>query len=186
MREAPLRFVSASFQRRAGGHPNESHDCTVRAISLAAGIEYKDAHAIMELAERRPLHGANMAVGLVVAQELGMLQFRKIPLRPSVFTRDREDQMGRDAALFTATELKNPRAKYREGFQDTWVLGRYVYYTQPQRQITLSLILKKIPKGRYILCSNDHAFAVVDGVVHDSSPIGLNTRIRLCYQIVEA
>ena len=136
----------------------------------------------MELAERRVLHGANMALGLGVAEQLGMLHFRKIQLKP----RRTYDGTSGSSPLFTEDELRDPRAKLREGYQNIWVKGNCVYYSQPQRNITLSLLLKKLPKGRYIVCSNDHAFALIDGVVHDSAPVGLSTRVRLCYQIMEA
>ena len=186
MCKAPLKYISALWHRNGGGHPNESRDCTVRALSLAADIEYKDAHVIMELAERRVLHGANMVQGLDVAEQLGMLQYRKIQLRPrrvigfdGMFSNDGD-------ALFTENDLRDPRAKLREGYQNTWAKGNCVYYSQPQRSITLSLLIKKLPKGRYIVCSHDHAFALIDGVVHDSAPVGLSTRVRLCYQIMEA
>jgi hypothetical protein len=182
-RTASLRLVNADYQRRVGGHPNESNDCTVRALSLASGIDYKDAHVVMELAGRRPLQGSNMASGLSVAEELGMLHFQKIHLRARFFAA--EATYSSNNALFTKEELLNPRAKRVPG-RDVWTVGRYMCYTQPQRQITLSLLLKKLPKGRYIFCTNNHAFAVVDGVVQDGGPIGLSTRIRLCYQIVEA
>lgn len=53
------------------------------------------------------------------------------------------------------------------------------YYCWP----TITQFLKAHPKGRYFVCSQRHAFAVVDGVVHDwSSTTGSRKRIVLAFK----
>jgi hypothetical protein len=38
-------------------YKSERNDCTVRALAIACDISYKDAHALLELAGRRPKRG---------------------------------------------------------------------------------------------------------------------------------
>jgi hypothetical protein len=185
---APFQYVDAQRQRNRGGHPNESRDCTVRSLALAANIRYEDAHAAFELGGRHSLHGAMPSCGLEVTRELGIIQFRKITLRPEHL--DADGTIGNDEPLFTREELKNPRAKFHprtaSGIGGYWSLGQYCYTSHPSRRITLGMLLKKLPKGHYIFATIDHAFAVIDGVVHDSQHIALANSIFLCYQIMEA
>src|SRR5437879_10977189 len=95
-RRAPFHFVSTVLQRSVGGFPVESFDCTVRALSLVTGISYQDAHIIMNLGGREPLHGANLGDGLRVGQQLGSFRYKKISLVQS----QTDLPYGNDTALF--------------------------------------------------------------------------------------
>jgi hypothetical protein len=66
-----------------------------------------------------------------------------------------------------------------------WLRGRYCYGSQPYRRVTLAMVRKKFLKGRYLLATNDHIFAMIDGVVHDGRPQALACSIVECYQILE-
>lgn len=51
-----------------------------------------------------------------------------------------------------------------------------------QRQ-TLAAWLRDHPRGRYLVCRSGHAFAVIDGVVHDwSTGTGARSRIVMAYR----
>jgi len=184
-RRAIFQRVDARQQRAQGGHPNESNDCTVRALATAAGMRYEDAHVIMQLSGRRALRGHSPMQGLEVGVQLGMLNFEKISLRAKY---PDADTVGQDAGLFTEEELKDKRARFvprtASGIGGYWMRGHWTYTNQPKKRVTLSMVLKKLPKGRFILATNTHAFAVIDGVVYDSRPQALSCSIVLCYRIV--
>src|SRR5205814_1701981 len=44
---------------------DETKDCTVRALSVAADISYEDAHAAMEMAGRKPKRGIRTKLALI-------------------------------------------------------------------------------------------------------------------------
>ncbi len=134
----------------------------------------------MELAGRRLGRGADPFLGLEIGKELGMLEFKRVPLRG----KPDQDSIDNALGLFTETELRDPTAKrHPSPVRTLWVKGRYVYGSQPERRITLNMVLKKIPSGRFILCTMDHAFAVVNGIVLDSRALGLSCKVVACYQV---
>jgi hypothetical protein len=49
--------------------------------------------------------------------------------------------------------------------------------------VTLAEFVRRFPKGRYFVIKNSHAFAVVDGKVHDTVKLGARTRILRAWQI---
>lgn len=114
---------------------SESKDCTVRAICIAAGIRYADAHACCELAGRKLNRVFFSQKGLNVAKTLGLLDYDVVPP----------------------------------------LQGTY----------TLSEVLKLYNRGRYVVEGRHHAFALIDGVVHDMANynIGLNTKIESVWRI---
>jgi hypothetical protein len=52
-------FVKTDGGRSKSKHPNETDDCTVRAMAIAADIPYDKAHAILSLAGRPENYGAH-------------------------------------------------------------------------------------------------------------------------------
>jgi hypothetical protein len=51
---------------------------------------------------------------------------------------------------------------------------------------TVLQFLKAFPKGRYYVCRNGHAFAIIDGVIHDwARGTGIRSRIVRCFKIKE-
>jgi len=72
------------------------------------------------------------------------------------------------------------RALYRkpDATIDRWG-ARYVYGTVTQ-------FARMNPRGRFLLCSSNHAFAVIDGRVHDNGGAGARTRVRMVYQFLES
>jgi hypothetical protein len=138
-RRAPFQYISSRKLRAKGGHPDESNDCSVRALVSATGLPYSTAHDIMTASGRPPRKGWHTDKGLKVLAELGAIKFSEIDL------------------------------------VNHW----------PLKPITLSTLLRRLPVGRYVCHTCGHAFALIDGVVHDNRAPGLNTRIEQCWRIEE-
>lgn len=53
------------------------------------------------------------------------------------------------------------------------------------RKESLASFIKTHPKGRYVVCKRGHAFAVIDGVAHDSHESGCGSRsiVKFAYQV---
>jgi hypothetical protein len=51
------------------------------------------------------------------------------------------------------------------------------------RPTTLGRFIEAHPLGRFLCLKRGHAFAVVDGVVHDSAPIGKGTKLLYAVQV---
>jgi hypothetical protein len=65
------------------------------------------------------------------------------------------------------------------------ILGlTYIETAKPWGYPTLSYFAETHPRGRFILHSNGHAFALVDGVVHDwSGGRGSRQRIKRAWEV---
>ena len=49
---------------------------------------------------------------------------------------------------------------------------------------TVLQFLKAFPKGRYYVCRDGHAFAIIDGVIHDwVRGTGIRSRIIRCFKV---
>lgn len=48
---------------------------------------------------------------------------------------------------------------------------------------TLSYWLSNNPTGNWVIIKRDHAFAILDGVVHDSSPVGARSRVLFAFKV---
>lgn len=48
---------------------------------------------------------------------------------------------------------------------------------------TLNKFIAAHPKGTFVCCSRRHAFAVIDGVVHDQGAVGGKTRVLWTWRI---
>ena len=49
---------------------------------------------------------------------------------------------------------------------------------------TLAQFVAQHKSGRWVVCSHNHAFAVINGVVHDAGPIGARTRVRNAWRVI--
>lgn len=56
-------------------------------------------------------------------------------------------------------------------------------FTLSGKKLTLGKILKMFPSGRYVLHIANHAFAVIDGVVHDRFRVGLRTKVEGVWRV---
>ena len=53
-------------------NPNETNDCTVRALANATGMPYKDAHALLKKAGRKEKEGVSLPVVLNAFEDLAI------------------------------------------------------------------------------------------------------------------
>jgi hypothetical protein len=165
-RRAKRRNLTPFKQTDGGRLYGERRDCTVRALAIAADMSYKDAHALMALEGRKPKCGM---VGFQIEHALKSLPtlFEDIKVtKLKLISWQAIDQGG----LFNGEELERPAhtRNYRAG---RW------------RHITLKMLLMKLGEGRYYVVSRAHAFAVIDGVVHDTWQLGGHTRISAVWRI---
>lgn len=138
-----LKKCAALYGVAPASHPNETLDCTVRALSVAANVPYARAHALMARAGRKPRKGAQLHQLARAAQCVGGIR----------------------AALPESPAVK----RYRAGYG----------WSPVSPYPTLAAVLAAHPTGRLLVTGLRHAFAVIDGEVHDwaNSSIGLRSRI---------
>ena len=48
---------------------------------------------------------------------------------------------------------------------------------------TVAQVLRRLPQGRYIFATRNHAFAVLDGVIFDTGLIGLRSRVKMVFEV---
>lgn len=53
----------------------------------------------------------------------------------------------------------------------------------PYQRPTLSSWLLINPTGSWVIVKRDHAFAILDGVVHDNSPVGARSRVLFAFRV---
>lgn len=141
------------------GFEDETNDCFVRAVQAATGVPYRDAHAYVERVygrkARRGTHGVRQGMlGAAVKAET-IFGYR-------VF----------DKKLPTRQTLRRSRK--------TWSLN----YVQATVYPTLSQMIMSMRQGRFVVCSSNHAWAVIDGVVHDNGITRSGRRVTEVYEFI--
>lgn len=64
------------------------------------------------------------------------------------------------------------------------VLGDPEFATLYTREApTLNQFANKIRRGRWVLCNRRHAWALIDGVVHDDWKVGARTRVLIAWRV---
>lgn len=58
---------------------------------------------------------------------------------------------------------------------------KYSRYNAP----TLAQFVKLRGRGRWVVCNSRHAFALIDGAVHDAGQVGARVRIRCAWKVGE-
>lgn len=125
-----IRIDSTAYSTVANGDfPTERRDCSVRALAIALGIPYREAHESFRIAGRRHGEGTPLVISAWVHKRHGMETMR--PFRP-----------------------------------------------------TLAQFLRENPKGRFVVHRRGHAFAIIDGVVHDwERGTGARSRIQNAWRV---
>lgn len=116
---------------RPEGFENDKRDCTVRALSLAANLPYKNVHSAFEVMGRK----------------------------------DRQGTYGKKVLQGVCRILE-------------------IKAIQVKRSGTLKKFLIQNPKGNFWCLKRGHAFAIIDGVVHDEK--NENCHIKGCWLITKA
>lgn len=84
-------------------------------------------------------------------------------------------------AAFKAAGRKDRKGTY--SFLIDSVLGTPVHSCGSLIAPTLAQFIRKHRKGRWVMCNRNHAWAVIDGVVHDAVKIGARTRVLQAWKI---
>ncbi len=151
--KTPHLYTHQMFKAPATLAGREHNDCAVKALAVAAGVSYDDAHAFWELHGRKPRRGT--------------------------FTNETLPYCRRSADFselgFRATRVGGHSTRYNEdecGTDSGWV----PFHT------TLRAFCRSNPQGSFIVCVAHHALAVVDGTVVDYTNSDLR-RIRDVWKI---
>lgn len=132
---------------RDPGFENETRDCFVRAVQAVTGVPYRDAHAFVAT------------------------KFERQTRKGTYNVEDRMQKIVSEAAtIFGYRVFDKPvptrRTVRRSRFQ----------YVQAVVYPTLEQMMLCTRQGRYVMVSCNHAWTVIDGVVHDNGLTG-NRRV---------
>ncbi len=148
--------ITRSSEKRDPGFETERNDCVVRALQEVTGVPYRDAHAYVSREfKRKQRRGVNVDKTLRrVEQEKATVFGYRVFVR----------------------QVEPKGLAYR----------RNVWGNVNQKAIypTVADTLYKIRQGRWLLCSSRHAWAVIDGVIHDNGVTSDRTRVREIYQFI--
>lgn len=130
------KTVITDAGRLRDGFRTERNDCTVRALAIAANVQYREAHEYMRTSGRLLGRGGNMNLALTHPQgeviRVGL--YKIVRLSPSEYSAEVQ--------------------KHKEYFP------RQLYWTVNQ-------FIAAHPRGRFVLTIPSHAFALINGVIHD-------------------
>jgi hypothetical protein len=127
--------------KRRSDRWRESNDCTVKALAIATGKTYEQAHGALALRGRNFRKGTTMDVFWLAASDLGFTK-KEVYCR---FFSDRGHYLSSDNEKAT---------KYR---RSRWAKGK-----------TIKSIKPHLPKrGVYLIETSDHILCVRAGQVHD-------------------
>jgi hypothetical protein len=142
---------------RDAGFEAEDNDCFVKAVQAITGVPYRDAHAfVAKRFNRKVGRGTFDVVTITMAIETG----KELIYGFRLFIKP--------AAI--GTGIRRSRFGYR----------------QVTRYRTLEQFARTHRTGRWLLWSNDHAFAMVDGVVYDSGAAGARTQVTGVCEFIES
>ena len=120
---------------------NERNDCTVKALAIATGKTYEQAHGALALRGRNFRKGTTMSTVWKAARDLGFTE-------KEVFCRHFSER------VHHFPEHKDRAAKYR---RSRWAKGK-----------TIKSIKPYLPKrGAYLIETSSHILCVRAGEVHD-------------------
>lgn len=145
------------IKSRGIGYENETRDCFVRAVQAVTGVPYSDAHTYVSR-----VYGRKERKGTYKVQETTIEIAAKC-----------ETIFG-----YRVFEKKIPtRRTIRRS-------RRFFQYVQAVVYPTLSQMIFSMREGRFIVCSSNHAWAVIDGVVHDNGLTRKGTRVTEVYEFI--
>jgi hypothetical protein len=140
------------------GFEHESRDCFVHAIRFVTGVPYRDAH------------------------EFVRTHFGRV---------DGKSTMGVDSGLQRIDQLKQYIFGFRVFTQKTMVSTRlrrtrWGAYRQVGVYRTAAQFAARFPRGKFLLCSNNHAFACIDGQIYDNGYAGARTNVTYAWEFIES
>ena len=148
---------SVHMTSRDIGYETETNDCAVKALQAVTGVPYRDAHSFAEKTFGRKFRRGTQRWEL----ELNRIAQNKTYI------------YGFRVFAYDARVGKTWGRRH----------GQLIEKTAYQ---TLSQFLVRHPHGRFLLASNSHAFAVIDGVVYDNGAAGGKTKITSIFELKES
>lgn len=136
------------------GFLKETNDCSVRAVANAANIDYEMAFATLRHYGRQDCKGALTRAMAKAYKELG-LKLLGVFGSSQAAENDYEDL----SSLLGEDNVKRYAGMTAKRFIDSKF------------------------EGSFVCCSNNHAFAVIDGHLVDLTPINQNIRITFIYKV---
>jgi len=146
---------------RDEGFEHETNDCFVRAVHQATGVPYRDAHAFVRARFDRVSGRGTIAVAQHMAR---MAQSKCTIYGYRVFVRP-----------VMAIGQSRRIVRRRDGSRVCYVRPHYA---------TLASSMHKFREGRFILCSNSHGWAIVDGVVLDNGAVSGRAQVTEIYELI--
>ena len=122
-----------------------------------------------------------------------MIGFQKT--NPRQYDWESNDCVVRASSLATGKPYAEMHAAYKAaGRKDrrgtpVMMIGQVLDYNlgvaapSRRRALTLARFLKIYSTGRWVMCNARHAWAVIDGVVHDAGPVGARTRVLNAWRV---
>jgi hypothetical protein len=136
-----IRKVTSDAGRTQGGFADEKKDCTVRALVNAGNLSYEQAHKIMAEEGREYGGFGRVFAGILNAHKKNLLDFKHVELR-----------------VYQKKFNRHPGFVGRDNKAIMWYR-----WTGP----TIKQFISEHSKGRYIVTIKRHAFAIIDGAIHD-------------------
>ena len=151
-----MKFTYEEMAKASISH-NEVHDCIVKAVSIAFGMTYEEAHHECKIRGRKRGSGLSWE-GIKDLLEHMTSEYGfdvRLVLNEAI---EEKFMTGRvkysiKAASLPVTETDKPIH---------WVHNRYIGNSK-----TIRTFARNNPKGTYIVFTHAHATAIVDGVVQD-------------------
>jgi len=136
-------YVSQEVKNYKGSSiaKSETNDCFVRAFAAAADVDYDTAHSFVKKTFRRP--DKKGTPNYQIIKTMAELQQNGLTIGTRKY----------DVEVIAKPLLTN---RYK-------LHGKII-----DRQKTVKSFIKSLPKGNFIVCVSQHAFAVKDGVLIDN------------------
>ena len=150
---------AVAMREREPGFEHETNDCFVKAIQAVAGVPYRDAHAYVAKRFGRKPKGATHNVNSTTRE----------------IARTGETVFGYRAFCQPVTAVGTASRVSVNSY------GQLMRYVRP-RYATLAQFTRTHRTGRWLLWSNNHAFAMIDGVVYDNGAAGARTQVTGVYE----
>jgi hypothetical protein len=140
--------------RGVSTQPGEKSDCTVRAAVNATGLPYQKVHDVLKFYGRQDGQGAEQRTWARAYRSLGL-------------------------------KLIGIFGKSKTAMSEWNMLEReYAHPVENYAGTSIKNFVKSHPRGTYVCLTHNHAFAIVRGELVDSTPLLLNTRITVAYEVV--
>lgn len=143
------------------GFEHETNDCMVTAIQAVTGVPYRDAHEFL----RVRFHRKDRKGVVTAATMMNISVTKTIVFGYRVFTKTVLPAVGQQSRVSVDSY----------GYRTRYVRPRYE---------TLAQFVRRHRTGRFLVWSNNHAFAIIEGTVYDNGAAGARTQVTGCFEFV--